>query len=292
MAYTSHTVGSTFRAHSLDPSLDPKGVNVRESCDSADNPESTPLIVGLDVTGSMGIISDNIAKEGMPTLFKEIYDRKPITDPHIMFMGIGDVEAGDRSPLQVSQFEADIRLAEQLEKLHVEHGGGGNNSESYALAWFFAARHTKIDSFLKRQTKGYLFTVGDEEPTPYLRPEDLERVLGYRPQGGKLSMDTILTEVSRQWEIFHVIVGQGDYARRVGEDHIRRSWTNVLGQRAIWLSDYTKLAEVIVSTIQVVEGAHVDKVVASWDGSTALAVKNAVTGLAQKSASSKGVVSL
>jgi hypothetical protein len=74
----------------------------------------------------MGIISDNIAKEGMPTLFKEIYDRKPITDPHIMFMGIGDVEAGDRSPLQVSQFEADIRLAEQLEKLHVEHGGGGN----------------------------------------------------------------------------------------------------------------------------------------------------------------------
>jgi len=278
----------------MDPLLDPKGVQFRESCDSSDNPESTPVIVGLDVTGSMGMIADTIAKEGLPTLFTEIYDRKPITDPHIMFMGIGDVQAGDKSPLQVSQFEADIRLAEQLEKLHIEHGGGGNNFESYALAWFFAARHTKINSFIKRQIKGYLFTVGDEEPTPYLRVEDIERVMGYKPQSTNdmINMDAVLTEASRQWEIFHVIVGQGDYARRVGETHIRAAWNKVLGQRAIWLSDYTKLAEVIVSTIQVVEGAHIDKVVDSWDGSTALAVRTAVTGLSRKSDSGGGVVAL
>jgi hypothetical protein len=277
----------------MDASLDPKGVRVRESRDSSHNPNSTAMIVGLDVTGSMGIIADTIAKDGLKTLFTEIYDRQPIVDPHIMFMGIGDVEAGDLAPLQVSQFEADIRLAEQLEKLYLEHGGGGNSYESYALAWYFAARHTSCDCFEKRNTKGYLFTVGDEQITPYLRLGDLEKVLGYRPQasGDRLEIDALLTEVSRSWEVFHVIVAEGNHARHHAKE-VRDSWEAKLGQRAIWLTDYTKLAEVIVSTIQVVEGARVDDVVASWDGSTALAVRNAVTGLSQRSASGGDSVTL
>lgn len=294
-AYTpSAAVGSTFKAHMMDPALDPKGIKVRESCDSADNPQSTAVIVGLDVTGSMGMIADNIAKDGLPILFKEIYDRKPITDPHIMFHGIGDVEANDAAPLQVSQFEADIRLSEQLEKLYMEHGGGGNSYESYALSWYFAARHTKLDCFDKRKIKGYLFTVGDEGPTPYLRDTDIDRVMGYKPQttGGQLDIDTLLTEASRQWEIFHVIVAQGDYVRSHGEKHVRDRWNKVLGQRALWLTDYTKLAEVIVSTIQVVEGENTDAVVDSWDGSTALAVRTAVTGLSRRASAGGEVVSL
>ena len=67
------------------------------------------------------MIADIIARKGLNTLLEEIYSRKPISDPHVMIMGIGDVEMHDKAPLQVTQFEADIRLAEQLENIFLEH---------------------------------------------------------------------------------------------------------------------------------------------------------------------------
>ena len=275
-----------YKSHGMDPSLNPHGIKGRESCDSKDNPNSTALIVGLDVTGSMGIIADVMAKRGLKTLMTEVYDRKPISDPHLMFMGIGDAEAGDSAPLQITQFEADIRIAEQLEKLWLEHGGGGNNYESYMLPWYFAAHHTTIDCFEKRGKKGYLFTIGDEEPTPRLRRDDIERVLGYRPQAD-VEQNELLTLVSRKWEVFHIMVAEGSHAR-TRPDRVRSAWTNLLGQRAIWLRDHTALAEVIVSTLQVHEGADVDAVARSWDGSTSLVVAETMKGLARKGNTGSG----
>src|SRR6267142_2119270 len=109
-AYASTTTGKTtdeiYTSSSINKLLDPKGVKGRESRDSNDNPKSTPLIVGIDVTGSMGMIADVLARKGLGTLFTEILDHKPITDPHVMFMAIGDA-THDQAPLQVSQFEAD-----------------------------------------------------------------------------------------------------------------------------------------------------------------------------------------
>jgi hypothetical protein len=156
-AFTSSTTNKTtdeiYSSRSLNKTLDPKGVKVRESRDSVDNPLSTPVIVALDVTGSMGMIADVIARQSLGTLFTSILDRKPITNPHVMFMGIGDAFY-DSAPLQVSQFEADKSIIEQLTQLYLEHGGGGNNFESYNLAWYFAANHTVHDSYEKRAKRG------------------------------------------------------------------------------------------------------------------------------------------
>lgn len=287
-SYDTKSTSEIFNSSSLDKDLDPKGV-VRESRDSADNPNSTAIILGLDVTGSMGMIADNMARKGVPTLCTEIYDRKPVTDPHILCAGIGDAEAGDSAPFQVTQFEADIRISKQLEKLYLEHGGGGNHFEGYAQAWYFAAMHTKIDCFEKRGKKGYLFTIGDEEPTPQLRAGDLVRVFGDGPQSD-LSISDVLTMVSRQWEVFHIIVKQGNHCRSYF-DRVKEKWTEVLGQRAIVLTDYEKLAETITSVIQVNEGADKDKVVGSWDKSTALVVSSAVKNLTV-SKGGDGVVTL
>jgi len=290
-SYTSKSTAEIFNTSGMAKELNPEGVKVRESRDSKDNPNSTALIVGLDVTGSMSCVLDAMARKGLNTLATEVYDRKPISDPHIMCMGIGDAEAGDRAPLQVTQFEADLRIAKQLEKIYLEQGGGGNCYESYALAWYFAARHTSIDCFEKRGHKGYLFTIGDEEPTPYLRVEDIERVFGYKPQAD-VQMDQLLTEASRQWEIFHVIVEEGNHCRSA-PDKVFGKWSAALGQRALHLADHTKLAEVIVSAIQINEGVDSDKVMKSWDGTTAIVVGKATKALSKKAAaSSSGLVTL
>lgn len=290
--FSASTVGAStaaiYKSRTLHKDLDPKGVAIRESRDSDINPNSTPLIVGIDVTGSMGMLADTLAREGLGTLFTEILERKPITDPHVMFMAIGDANY-DSAPLQVSQFEADHRIIKQLTDIYLEHGGGGNNFESYNLPWYFAAMHTSIDSFEKRGKKGYLFTVGDECFPSDLTAHQIERVLGDKAQRVPTN-DELLEAVGRMYHVFHLMVEEGshmhDYSQRVVD-----SWTSKLGQRALRLADHKKMSEVIVSTIQVTEGADKDKVTGSWSGDTALVVAHALEGfkLAERSTGGSGV---
>lgn len=284
--HTTHIAGkatdTVYSSRSIAPTLDPKGVAMREACDSDLSPESTAVIVGLDVTGSMSPVLD-AAANNLGVLVQEIYNRKPVTDPHLMFMGIGDAEMGDYYPLQVTQFETDIRIAEQLTSIYFEKHGGGNSYESYILAWYFAALHTKIDCFEKRNKKGFLFTIGDEEVTPYLRAQDVERVLGERPQKDFTALE-LLEMVSKQYEVFHLMIEQGQHFRG-DPDGVTNAWTKILGQRAMPVSDCSKIAEIIVSTLQVVSGEDKDKVVGSWDGSTSLVVSKAINGLVKSDSS-------
>jgi len=282
------TVDDIYTSRSLNKNLDPKGVKLRESCDSTDNPNSTAVIIALDVTGSMDRVLDSMAREGLKTVATEIYNRKPVSDPHIMFMGVGDVNYDD-APLQITQFEADIRIAEQLSKIYLERGGGGNDSESYILPWYFASMNTKIDCFEKRNKKGILFTVGDECPTPYLTASQIEEVLGEKPQFDKITAEELLIMASRQYEVFHLIVEEGSYCSG-HKDQVVREWTKLLGQHAIKLSDYTKMGEVIISTLQVLAGESKESILASWDGTTSLVVKSAIEGLSNTLASEDGLV--
>lgn len=282
-AFASTTKGKTtdeiYRSRSMHASLDPKGVAMRESRDSVDNPQSTPVIVGLDVTGSMGMIADVIAREGLGTLFTGILDRKPISNPHLMFMAIGDV-TDDRAPLQVSQFEADKRIIEQLTNIYLEHGGGGNNYESYNLPWYFAAFHTVHDAMEKRGKRGYLFTLGDEETPPDLTRDQIERVLGNRPQQTWTTAD-LLAQARRKYDVYHIIVEEGyhcSYSASVKQRTIE-GWQKLLGQHLIRLKDHTKLAETIVSAIEVAEGADASASAAMWGSGAASIVHDAVKSL-------------
>ncbi|HCB15330.1 MAG TPA: hypothetical protein DEP36_17430 [Gammaproteobacteria bacterium] len=281
------TTDAVFASRSLDNDLNPFGVVTRESRDSALNPESTAIIVGLDVTGSMGMIADALARKGLGTMVEEILARKPVTDPHMMCLGIGDV-LYDQAPLQATQFEADIRIARQLERLWLEKGGGGNACESYNLPWYFAAMHTSIDCFKKRGKKGYLFTVGDEEPPCNLPAKAIARFIGDRVQHDFDSHE-LLTMVSRMYHVFHIIVEEGSHARHDPRG-VRNTWTHLLGQRVIGLSDHTKLAEVIVSAIEVNEGHDRDRVVSSWSKKTAMVVQHAVGSLGSRGRSGTGMM--
>jgi len=293
-AYAGSTAGrstaSIFTGLKLNPALDPRLCGVRESRDSKENPASNAIIVALDVTGSMGMIADALARRGLGVLVQELLARKPVSDPHIMAMGVGDAWC-DSAPLQVTQFEADIRIARQLEQIYLEHGGGCNDFESYNLPWYFAATRTAIDCFEKRGRKGYLFTVGDEPPPPLLLEGHVRRLMSSALQSD-LSTPDLLAMVGRTYHVFHVIVEEGNYARHHLRD-LTAKWTELLGQRVLRLADHTSLAEVVVSAIQVNEGVDVDTVARSWSGSTALVVKRAVSGLAmQHGAGSGGLVRL
>ena len=122
---SSLTDQQLFTQRSLHPRLNPRGV-LRECCDSADHPASVPVILALDVTGSMGAAAAEVARK-MNEVMTQLYDT--VRDVEFLVMGIGDLSY-DRVPVQMSQFESDIRIAEQLDLVYMEHGGGGNLYES------------------------------------------------------------------------------------------------------------------------------------------------------------------
>lgn len=65
-AYTSSVRAGTVAAkcHEL---MDPKGVKFREARDNPDHPETVPVVIGLDVTGSMTTSSFTSPARGRAT---------------------------------------------------------------------------------------------------------------------------------------------------------------------------------------------------------------------------------
>lgn len=256
------SINEVFTQRKIHDDLDPSKIILRESCDSPDNPESFPIIIGLDVTGSMGHIAHSMVETQLGRLMEGIIDEPSIKYPHMMFMAIGDASC-DIAPLQVSQFEADIRIAQQLSNIYVEGHGGGNDSESYDLPWYFAATKTKIDSFTKRGKKGYIFTIGDEMPPHGVTKEGLRRTFGTSFQSNGYTATELLEMAREQYHVFHIIIEQGSFARRA-LDRVVPAWKELLGKRAICLQNHEHLAEVIVAAIRVNEGQFPIDVVNSF----------------------------
>ena len=285
---STKSTSEIFSSRKMHEDLNPAKCNIRESRDSTVNPVTTPILVALDVTGSMGSLAHQIATKGLGQIFEELLTRNSVPGPQFAFMGIGDVNY-DRAPLQVSQFESDTAsLTPQLEKLYLEGGGGGNNYESYNLAWYFASTRIVHDAFEKRGKKGYLFTVGDEELPPDLSIDAIKSVFDESVQS-VCSNDQLLVDIASKWNVFHIMIEQGSYMQRCPVA-VKNSWSSILSQRAIPLSDINKLSEVIISTIEVCEGTSIDTVISSWTGDTSLVVANAIKNITPSNQSSSDVV--
>lgn len=202
-----YTAQDLFTASGLQKELNPKNVT-RECCDSEEHPNTIPVILALDVTGSMGAGAAMVAKK-LNLIMTELYEK--VQDVEFMVMGIGDL-AYDRAPLQVSQFESDIRIAEQLDKIYFERGGGGNSFESYTAAWYFALNHTKLDCW-ERGKKGIIITMGDESLNPYLPKEELALVTGDNLEGD-VETGLLFDRVTKYFDVYHLAI-----------DDMSTSWT-------------------------------------------------------------------
>lgn len=258
VAKKASTYREVFKNTSIAKDLDPKGVVLRESVDSEDhNPNSNAIIIALDITGSMGKMAHKIAHTGLGEIVELIIERAPVVDPHIMCAAVGDAYY-DECPFQITQFEADIKIAQQLQEIYVEGRGGANGFESYNLPHYFAAKHTKIDCFDKRGNKGYLFTIGDELPPEELTKEHIKEIFGDDVQSN-YSMKETLEMAQEQYHVFHLNIEEQRGPR------VKQAWVDLIGKRCLSIDNCDHLPQIIVSAIQVSEGADIEDVIESWE---------------------------
>ena len=236
-------------ARQAHPALDPLGVAARESRDSEEHPFSTPIAVLFDVTGSMGTVPRTLQTK-LPQLLGLLTRKGYATDPHVLFGAVGDATC-DRVPLQVGQFESDNRMDDDLARIVLEGGGGGQKRESYELAMYFMARHTALDSVVKRGRRGYLFLIGDEMPYPRVNPREVARFIG-DDLSEPVSTEGIIADLRRSFDVYYLMPTAAAHG---GDREILTRWRDLLGQNVLELDDLDAVCETIALTVGLGEDA-------------------------------------
>lgn len=245
LGYTAQaTVEQIFEQRKIHESMDPRQMVVRQCRDSQDHPVTTPIIIALDVTGSMGIIPKHFIVEGLPNMVQTLIDAG-VPGPQILFMAIGDHRT-DSAPLQVGQFEASDELLDLwLSRCFIEGGGGGNGGESYLLAPLVAANYVQTDHWDKRGGKGYLISIGDEPFHPAIDRASLSKLLaGEHPQ--TLTLAEILVNVRQRWHYTHMNVTE----TLMGQDPSNREkLVRHLGEHLVHVSDHMRIPQLIADRV-------------------------------------------
>lgn len=201
-----------YRNTNLDAALCIKN-KVRECCDSDEHPNTVPVIFAIDVTGSMGSAAMEVAKkigQLISSAMENGYDNE------FCIMGIGDTKY-DSCPVQMSQFESDIRIMEQLDRIYFEGHGGGNHEESYSAAWYAGVYHAKLDCW-KRGKKGVIITIGDEKLNTKLYHLDCF----FGDEEREMYTETLWDEVTAKYDVYHIDIL---HHHRAYESEIIPSWS-------------------------------------------------------------------
>jgi hypothetical protein len=222
------------------------GRNIRESRDSIEHPNSTPIAVFFDETGSMGYVPVELQKD-LTKLFDLLVNQGMATDPQVMIGAYGDAEV-DQVPLQAGQFESDNRVDDALDNLFLEGNGGGNRHEHSALAWYYVATHTDTDNWNKRGKRGYLFTIGDEISGTIPR-EAIKQFCGDDVQSD-ITPKQALAMANEKWNVFHIVVD--NYTAR--EQRSVKFYTDLLKGNCIVVEDVGQIAEMIAAVVGLFEG--------------------------------------
>lgn len=221
---TADNLTDYYTQHYIHKDMVPYNIT-RECVDSEEHPNTIPVILALDLTGSMGGACVKTA-QSLNKIMTMLYEK--FTDIEFLIMGVGDLEC-DRAPVQVSQFESDVRIAEHTDKLYMEHGGGGNGFESYTAAWYMGLRHTKLDCW-KRGKKGIIITMGDEPLNPYLPKRYLENATGDSLEGD-VETTYLYKEAIEKFDIYHIAVDDVASSYFYYNTKIENSFKPYLGNR-------------------------------------------------------------
>lgn len=265
----------------IHPSLDPAYGGYRLSQDF-DGQITQPVTIMLDVTGSNQRDAQTVW-EHLPQLFGLLTVQNWVKGHlNLQIGGIGDATC-DRFPLQLSPFEADGETLDKwISKLVLEGGGGGQSTESYALALWALANQNKLDVWA-HGGKGHLFIIFDEDirdsvPSEHLAelysaahpaPKAIDGVeisdsMSKRtkdvmsiPTSRVLTAD-IVKDIKSKYHVHCIVCGQSSY---YDNTNIQNHWKSLFGDEAIIkLPDSRNICEMIAAILGSSFGIATDKI--------------------------------
>jgi len=222
---------------------------IRESRDSAAHPNSNPIGVIFDETGSMGEVPKILQAE-LPKLMALLLKKAYIEDPQILFGAVGDWPNHERAPLQIGQFESGLEMDDNITHIFLEGNGGGQHHESYQNALYYFAHRTSCDAWEKRGRKGYLFLIGDEMAFASSKKEEIKDLMGVDVEAD-VPFKEILAAAREKWEVFFILPGGTSYWN---DPRTSGFWKDALGENFIRMEDPHAICEVIGATIGLCEG--------------------------------------
>lgn len=245
-----------YKAHeTLDPTKQNKaGLNIREARDSVEHPNTVPIAIGLDVTGSMAD-TPRLVQQSLSKLFGLLNRKGYCEDPALQISAYGDAFS-DYVPLQVSQFESSNNLDMHLDNLYLEGHGGNNGGETASLLWYYLNNHVATDAWEKRGKKGYFFLIADEVALD-LNSSIIKKYVGVdeAPADSQLTAKALAEQLKEKWEVFVLLLDNGS-AFRQGS---KKFYTDLFGaQHLIILEDDTTVAETIGAIVGRMENDDLD----------------------------------
>lgn len=218
---------------------------LREARDSEAHPNSVPVIIVMDITGSMEDIPVHMIKEGLPKMVSKMMELG-IKDPQIMVMAVGDSRSdNDDGVFQIGQFEsADAEMDMWLSRIWISGKGGGNGGESYHWGYLYARDHIQTDAWDKRKQKGFIFTIGDDNCHHSLSSREISEYMG-EVSNVKESVESknLVDQVKEKWNIYHIQLGDG---------YTQKNWEALIGKENVFemrRNDYDGMANKIATTV-------------------------------------------
>jgi len=249
---------------------DHEGTIIRESLDFEEHPNTTPIVVAFDVTGSMALVPRIIVQE-LPKLIQTLLDAG-VPDPQVLIAAVGDAYS-DTMPLQVGQFESDNRIDEQIDKIVLEGGGGGGNHESYELAAYFLANYTHLDSLELRGKKGFCFFIADERVYTNVDGDQVAKHIGiplHEQYEGVLDTTDVFADLQEKFQTYLLMSEHGGYTRAdtvdTGSEGQYREWDQrgvkwdqlLPAEQILVMKDATELTDKIAQIVKVREGERLE----------------------------------
>lgn len=177
-----------------------------------------PLIIGVDVTGSMQRWPFEIF-DRLPLLYNTLSQYRP--DLEICFCAIGDGVV-DRWPLQTTDFSKGFDLEKHLKALYGE-GGGGDEPESYGLFAHWVDEHVTVPN----ATRPFLIVFGDATMHPTVPASQIAHFMG-DDIGQDVNSITAWQRVSAKWNTW--------FLRRPGGragDRVHTQWSEAIGEQQV-----------------------------------------------------------